>query len=504
VLRAREQARACGPSNYASPSAVMLVPHEPSLDPRVQYTAASLAKRYKLRVIGTVRANESPPEGNACEPAYKTIRLAHSQDGIGPMVLQFLGLVIGRTVEDPFSRSATILSNLLLSLFVATAIPVASVVLLLELLLVPLAAAKYGANLLNSPMLSILPAVVRRLSRLSPRIFSPIRLADDRLSVLLSTFRFTFGVNRTIQDHLRQDASPPPSIVYCHDLYTMQTAVVLKRRTGCKIIYDSHEYYPDQWPDPIFAWVVRLYESRLVRSADVYITVSPSLAEELQRLYKVPRVHPLPNVEPRPLTAPRPNNTMLSALARSRLKVLYQGAFAQDRGLEEVLHEWRDVDADRAALFLRGPRNEARDRLEALAGQYGLLNSSVFILPPVLEADLIAGASEADVGLIPYKTDRLAYRFACPNKLSQYIHAGVAVVSNRLPFVEKVVEGGRAGLCYDINVRGSLAQTINALASDRKLLASLKGGALVLSSRGYNWESYETVLLELCASLETS
>src|SRR5262249_23411172 len=157
--------------------------------------------------------------------------------------------------------------------------------------------------------------------------------------------------------------------------------------------------------------VIRSYESTLTRAVDVYITVSPQLAEELARVYRVGRVHVIPNVEPRPLSRTWTGESPMSRLAAGRLKVLYQGTFGEGRGLEEVVSEWRRVDGARAALFLRGPKNPVRDRLEKLAAAAGVLGESVYLLPPVLERDLIGAAQEADVGLIPYKTDWLSYRF---------------------------------------------------------------------------------------------
>jgi len=46
----------------ARPGLLVLVPHEPTLDPRVHYTAESLAKRYSVSVLATVQETEERPE----------------------------------------------------------------------------------------------------------------------------------------------------------------------------------------------------------------------------------------------------------------------------------------------------------------------------------------------------------------------------------------------------------------------------------------------------------
>jgi glycosyltransferase involved in cell wall biosynthesis len=115
----------------------------------------------------------------------------------------------------------------------------------------------------------------------------------------------------------------------------------------------------------------------------------------------------------------------------------------------------------------------------------------------VLEKDLIAAAQEADVGLIPYKGDLPSYRYACPNKLSQYLHAGLAILANRIPYVEQMVARGQAGLCYDVDESGSFARTVEALIADRPSVERFRRNALEFARREYRWEQYEDVLLAL-------
>jgi glycosyltransferase involved in cell wall biosynthesis len=118
----------------------------------------------------------------------------------------------------------------------------------------------------------------------------------------------------------------------------------------------------------------------------------------------------------------------------------------------------------------------------------------------VLEKDLIGAAQEADIGLIPYKGDRPSYRFACPNKLSQYLHAGLAILANRIPYVEQVVARGQAGLCYDVDEPGSFARAVEALIADRPAVERFRRSALDFARSEYSWERYEAALLALVES----
>jgi glycosyltransferase involved in cell wall biosynthesis len=340
------------------------------------------------------------------------------------------------------------------------------------------------------------PALAATVHRAGARaVQGAIRLISGPRATL-SVLRFTLQTNALLWDRASQ-IGRESNLVYCHDLYTLQAGVMLKRRWGVRLVYDSHEYYPYQYTSRCFRAVIGAYEAMLVREVDVYITVSPQLAEELERVYRARPVHAIPNVEPVPDPKPPIPKSEMSNLADGRLKLLFQGTFAEGRGLEEVLREWTGVDGTRVALFLRGPQNEWRERLERLAEELGLLGKSVYVLPPVLEKDLIGAAQEADIGLIPYKGDLPSYRLACPNKLSQYLHAGLAILANRIPFVEQTVARGQVGVCYDVDQPGSLARAVEALTGDPPAFERLRKNALEFARSEYNWERYEDALLAL-------
>ena len=93
--------------------------------------------------------------------------------------------------------------------------------------------------------------------------------------------------------------------------------------------------------------------------------------------------------------------------------------------------------------------------------QLGLLNKSIYFLDAVREDELVAAAAEADVGIVPYLPIAINERLACPNKLSQYLHAGLMVITNDLPYVKSVLEEAEAGLSYSSADLSTLAQAVD-------------------------------------------
>jgi glycosyltransferase involved in cell wall biosynthesis len=488
---------------------LMLVPHEPTLDPRVDHTAATLATVFDVTVLGVVRACEFRPVDSRSEEAkhYKTVRIPYGKGGAFRSYFAFmeiwlrqlfhnsaLGFVAGLAVWG-------VISALLGSLFILFLVAYACFEIALLIIYAPFFVVR---GVLHSKSFVLLPRFLVKVadsipSRLLQRHNKPgpaIGFVRGFAHTLQTYVWYVLKTNDCFLRHLK-DAGEKFDIVYCHDLYSLQTGVVLKRQHGVKLVYDSHEYYPYVYPDPFHVNLTRFYESVLVKAVDCYVTVSPQLARELEKTYAVKDIRVVPNVDPFLKRRPAHQETELSKLAAGRVKILYQGVFADGRGLEEVIEEWKSVDGSCAALFLRGPRNGVLDQIELQARRHGLLGQSIYILPPVLERDLIGAAQEADIGLVPYKGGQPGYLFACPNKLSQYLHAGLAVLASRIPYVEEVITRGCVGCCYDAQDKGSFANSVNLLTRDRSLLEKFKTNALVFSEKEYNWERYEDMLLKL-------
>src|SRR6266481_10190268 len=122
------------------------------------------------------------------------------------------------------------------------------------------------------------------------------------------------------------------------------------------------------------------------------------------------------------------------------------------------------------------------------ATQLGLLGRSVYFLEAVREDELVAAAAEADIGVIPYKPLILNDRLSCPNKLSQYLHAGLMVLANDLPYVRSVLSEAEAGLFYNSADLDTLAAVVHRIVGDPELLSRNRANALRFACDRFNWQ----------------
>lgn len=314
-------------------------------------------------------------------------------------------------------------------------------------------------------------------------------------------FASTAAALNVLIDALRQRArglSVPPALVVCHDVYALAGGVALKQIYGTPLVYDSHEFWPEANLDapPWEQKLMRMYEGRLIQHADAVVTVSPGLARHLETTYGLDGVVVAPNAVPfRAELAP----SFRRAVAQP-VSFLLQGQVAPGRGLEWLLDAWARVDDERAVLFVRAPENAYLSELRSRVAR-AVERGRIAFLPPVDSDQLIEAARVADVGVIPYSGTNVNHRYACPNKLSQYMHAGLAVLSNETEFVSAVIERYDCGAVFRAGDDESLHAAIDELVSDVPRLERKKRSAYDAVGREFNWavqsSDYRSLLEDL-------
>jgi len=310
----------------------------------------------------------------------------------------------------------------------------------------------------------------------------------DRSHRLLSVPRFSAAWLRywMIVDALYRRAraeSVRPDLIVCHDLLGLIAGVRLKRLWEVPLLYDTHEFWPqasllrERWEESLLTRV----ERRLIGNADQVVTVSPPLAAHLERVYGVEGVLSVPNAVPRRST-PLPGRT-----PDGPVRFLLQGQLAAGRGIELLLDAWGDLDA-RAVLQLRYLPNDYARRFER---RYATLLESgrVERLAPVGEEELVEAAAAADVGVVPYTGPNLNHLYASPNKVSQYMQAGLALlVSSDMQYVGSLLERFGCGVTYDPRRPETLSAAVEGIVRDPDELERMKQAAVTASETEFNWE----------------
>ncbi len=282
-------------------------------------------------------------------------------------------------------------------------------------------------------------------------------------------------------------------VYHSHDLNTLEAATAAASVHGARLVYDAHELYPDltglsrleraRW---------RRIERALIRGADAVIVPSPSRAEVFERRYEIQTPSVVMNCPPAGV-APDPSSGLLADLRRpgERLAV-YAGGYTPNRGLENVVRAFDGIADCRLVMIGWGP-------LEGRLKQLGSRENVVF-LPPVDPDDVVASVAGADIGIASYMPVGLNNELAAPNKVFEYLHAGLALAASDLPDIRTVVDRHKVGALFDSADPSSIRTALRGLLSGDAGLDAMRERARAAAS-SYNWERQLDVLRDVYEGL---
>jgi glycogen synthase len=276
------------------------------------------------------------------------------------------------------------------------------------------------------------------------------------------------------------------AVVHANDFDTLPAAYLLAHSLGARLVYDAHELYTLQEADPprVHLAIVRRLERALARRADAVVTVNELIAAELRELLALGEQ---PFVV---LNCPARTAVTSPSATHRPLRAVYQGAVGHGRSLDDLLDAAACLNG--VALTLRVAGVDV-DTLREEVGRRGLAGN-LTVVEPVDPADLVDALTEFDVGLIVTRPLTRNDELAAPNKLFEYLMAGLAVAVPRLQGVAAIVEAEQVGVTFEPGSPTALAAALSDLARRPDEVSRCKERARDAALTKFNAESQRPAL----------
>ncbi|HAM09364.1 MAG TPA: glycosyltransferase [Bacteroidales bacterium] len=287
-------------------------------------------------------------------------------------------------------------------------------------------------------------------------------------------------------------------ILVANDLDTLLPNYLVSRIKHKKLIYDSHEYFtgvPELTGRLFVTWIWTLIERMIFPRLKFVITVSDSIADLYKNDY---------GVMPVVIRNLSPSSDSLSPFTRKELGIrdghllliLQGGGINIDKGGEELIDA---VDLTENVSLIIAGSGDVIPLLKEKVNRLGL-SERIKFFPRMPWDELIRISMSADAGLCLEKDTNNNYRYSLPNKLFDYISAGIPVIAGNLPEIRKIVESYNCGLIIPAITPEEISKAIIELRDNHELRNRLKQNS-ANASLILNWENERKKVIVLYRSV---
>ncbi len=296
-------------------------------------------------------------------------------------------------------------------------------------------------------------------------------------------------------------AAIAPDVCIAADLYSLPIVARLHRRRGVPFIYDSRELYTSiaalqgrRFMQRWWSWL----ERRHARHASGIMTVNTSIAAVLQQHFPMNPVTVVPNHPDWPPAAPSTALRDALGISPDRHVLLSQGGLQRGRGAFTAVDAVALLDDCELVFLGDGPLHDA---IIAHAAALGVQHC-VHVHPAVPVTRLPAMTASADLGLCLIENLGSSYHHSLPNKLFEYLAAGLPVVGSAFPEIGAVIDESGAGVTVDPADAAAVATAIAGILRDTRRREELRESALSASMR-YSWKAVEPVFVGCVEELKS-
>lgn len=285
-------------------------------------------------------------------------------------------------------------------------------------------------------------------------------------------------------------------IFLSNDLDTLLPNFLLHKLRSKKLVYDSHEYFtgtPELQSTPLKKKIWQTLEKTLLPGIKNAYTVNQSIAQLYKTQYgiemKVVRNVPYLQTE-------LPANKHL--FPEGRMILLLQGSgINEGRGAEELVESMKHLP-DNFLLCLIGG-GDCWEKLKQMSEALNLHNKVLFIERVPFE-ELRSYTSQAHLGLSLDKPVWENQKLSLPNKIFDYIHAGLPVLASDVIEVRTVLEQYNVGTTIKNITPEEISTAVLQIFENRQRYQLWKQNTLKAASE-LCWQNEEKVLESIFINL---
>lgn len=273
-------------------------------------------------------------------------------------------------------------------------------------------------------------------------------------------------------------------VVHCHDLDTLQSGVWLKKKIGCKLVYDAHEifgYMISRDMPKIIVNAAFWMEKRLIRNVAHIITVNEPFEDYLK------------SISDKPITIVMNCKDLISDYQPPKsniFTIVYIGILHRGRFFPQLVDIIGNIDG--VKFIIAGKKENIYEEVKERCRKYDnveFLGTIPFneVIPKTLKSNaIIAIIDPKDVG----------DRWATLNKQFEAMVCGRPIICTEGTYSGETTDQLKCGLTVGYNGK-SIKEAIINLRDNPKLCEELGKNGLKAAKEKYNWKNQREKLLKI-------
>lgn len=290
----------------------------------------------------------------------------------------------------------------------------------------------------------------------------------------------------------------PKALLVANDLDTLLPNVLIARLKKTPLVYDSHEYYtgvPELESRPTVQKVWKRIERFCIPKLQYCITVNHSIAGLYEKEYGIP-FKVVRNVPEANFSIEKKTRAALGLPEDKKIIILQGAGININRGAEELVESMQYLPGYYLLIIGGG---DVFGSLQSIANKCGV-NDRVKLMGKMPRAQLMSYTAAADLGVTLDKPNSTNYLYSLPNKIFDYIYAGIPVLSTNLPELHKVIEQYDIGVFTPSHKPEDIAKSISMLFENQSMYNRLKANTAT-AAKALNWENEKKVLVDIYSQL---
>lgn len=280
-------------------------------------------------------------------------------------------------------------------------------------------------------------------------------------------------------------------IYQLHDPELIPVGLKLLKK-GKKVIFDAHEDLPKQLKSKpylnsilkmVLPLVAKIYESWACKKYTAIFSATPMITEKFKSINA--NSHTINNF---PILGELESQTEW----KNKLnEVSFVGGITEIRGVREFVKAFEYTGEVSLNLVGQFSNKALEDEVKVLKG-WSKANFLGF-LSRIEVRDVLA---RSKVGLVTYYAEPNHVE-AQPNKMFEYMSAGVPVIASHFPMWREVIEGNSCGICVDPLNSKEIGAAITKIVENDQLAEKMGLNGQKAVKEKYNWTIEEAKLISI-------